>query len=84
MMISNIYSFIVIEVATPLAILSIVVGGVMILLSAGNPNIQGTGKKILVSAIIGLVLVFASWAIINTVLTILGYKDVAHWNTLGG
>lgn len=75
-LLKNVYDFIVLQVATPLAILAIAVGGILVLISAGNPNLSGTGKKILFSAILGLVLVFGSWLIINFVLDMVGFtKD---------
>ena len=56
------------DIATPLAVVSISIGGIMILISGGNPNLAGTGKKILYSALIGLALVFCSYLIINSIL----------------
>ena len=79
-MLSNIFNFIVYWIAAPLAVLMITIGGVMILISAGNPNLAGMGKKILWVSIIGLVLVFCSWLIVNFILTALGYTGA--WNTL--
>jgi len=75
-----IYNFLVLQIATPLAIVGVTIGGVFILISAGNPNFLGLGKKILWSAIIGLFLVFASWVIINTILSAIGYQMGAWWN----
>ena len=79
-MLGNIYSFIVYMIATPLAIIALTIGGIFILISAGNANLMSKGKQILWAAIIGLFLVWGSWAIINTILcTILGY---CAWHTL--
>jgi hypothetical protein len=75
-----IYNFLVLSIATPLAIVGVTIGGVFILISAGSPNFLGLGKKILWSAIIGLFLVFASWVIINTILSMIGYQMGAWWN----
>ena len=61
-------SFYVIDIATPLAVIALIVGGIFMMISAGNPNLMGTGKKILYAAIIGLVLVFCSLIIINFIL----------------
>jgi len=44
------------------------------MISAGNPQLFGTGKKILYTSIIGLVLVFCSWLIINFIMSALGYS----------
>ena len=53
---SRIFNFIVWYIATPLAILSLTIGGVMILISAGNPQWLQTGKETIKWAIVGLVL----------------------------
>ena len=79
-MLARIFDFIVKFIATPLAILMLTIGGVMILISAGNPNLAGMGKKILWVSVIGLVLVFCSWLIVNFILGALGYTK--PWNTL--
>ena len=77
----NIYKFIVVWLATPLGIIAIMVGGIMIMVSAGNPNLMGTGKKILYAAIIGLILAYGSYAIINFILKVaLGYNGA--WDVL--
>jgi len=81
-MLNNIYNFAIKWVATPLAVLMLTIGGIMILISAGNPNLASMGKKIIWWAIIGLVLVFCSWLIINFILTAMGYKDIGTWNIL--
>jgi hypothetical protein len=60
-MLAKIYDFIVKDIAVPLAIVAIIIGGIFILISAGNPNLAGTGKKILYAAFIGLALVFCSY-----------------------
>jgi len=73
-MLINIYVFIVWYIATPLSIIAITVGGILIMLGAGNPGMANKGKTILYSAIIGLVLVFASYLIINTILATIGFK----------
>ena len=80
-MIGGVYSFII-KLAAGLATLVATIGGVLILVSAGNPSLSGTGKKIFYSALIGLFLVLGSWLIINLVLTAIGYKNVASWSTL--
>jgi len=78
-MLGRIYEFLVKDIATPLAILAMTIGGVMILISAGNPNLLGTGKNILKMAIIGLFLVFCSWLIVDLILGALGYSMGKPW-----
>lgn len=79
-MLANIYDFIVKMIATPLAVLAFIIGGLLMLVSAGNPNTFGLGKKIIYAAIIGLVLVFCSWLIIDFILHAVGYSQ--NWSSL--
>jgi len=80
-MIGRIYNFIVLMVATPLAIIAFSVGGLILLISAGNPANATKGKEIMKWAAIGLFLVFGSWLIINFVLTSLGMTS-GSWATI--
>jgi len=60
-------------ISIPLAGLIIVAGGVMLLVSGGNPGLVSLGKRMLWGAIIGILLIFCSWVIIKAVLTAIGY-----------
>ncbi len=73
-MTKKILDFLVNTIAAPLAGVAIIVGGILMMTSAGNPNLMGLGKKIFWSAIIGLILAFAAKAIINFVLIAIGWQ----------
>ena len=75
-MLGKIYSFLVLQIATPLAIIAVSIGGILMLISAGNPNLLGLGKKIFYSAVIGLVLALGSYMIINFILDAIGAKGL--------
>jgi hypothetical protein len=72
--INQVISFIVWDIATPAAILFFIIGGILILVSAGNANLLSLGKQILLSTVIGLVLIFCAWLIVSFILTGLGYQ----------
>ena len=72
-MLASVYSFIVNDIATPLAIIAVTIGGILMMISAGNPNMMSLGKKIFWSAVIGLTLAFCSYLIIKFVLSAVGY-----------
>ena len=72
LLIKNVFNFIVFKIATPLAGLMIVIGGVMLVVSAGNPGYVSQGKHIILWSIIAWLLIFASWIIIDTVLRAIG------------
>lgn len=62
-----------------LATLLILVGGFYILIAAGQPERQKTGKDIITAVVIGLLVVYIAWIVINSILTFLG---VAEWTGL--
>lgn len=70
--VNNVISFLVFCIATPVAIFMIIVGGLFLIFSAGNPERIGVGKKILLAAIIGLMLMYMAYGIVKLILTVLG------------
>lgn len=87
----RIINFFVQSIAIPLAGLMIVVGGVMIMFGAAAESRVTAGKKILTNAIIGLVIVFASWLLVDTVIKVLtgnvrnfngAIENFGPWNEL--
>jgi hypothetical protein len=64
----RIIDFLAKDVLFPLAVLMIVIGGVMFLTAAGDPGRIGTAKKILTSVVIGLVIIFLAWLIVDTII----------------
>lgn len=59
-----------------LSLIMFIYGGVMFLISGGGSDKIGQAKKIIVAAVIGLVIVFASYLIIQFVLGSMGL----NWN----
>ncbi len=62
-----------------IATLLILVGGFYILIAAGRPDIQTQGKTIITAVVIGLLVVYIAWVVVNSILTFLG---VAEWTGL--
>jgi hypothetical protein len=69
---SRILRFIVLDIATPLAVIAMIVGGLMMVMSPGNPSLATKGRQILITAVIGLLLAWCTDIIINTILTAIG------------
>ena len=59
------------SLASLIAIAFVVYGGYLYITSAGNQEGSAAGVKAVTNAAIGLVIILASWIIINTVLTVL-------------
>lgn len=68
-----------------LALVMFVYGGVIFLISAGNSDLVKKGQQIILGAIIGLALVFASHAIIQLAFTALDVPATGSggWSTSG-
>lgn len=60
-------------------------GGFVFLVSGGNSDMVGKAKKIVINAVLGLVVIFISWILVNFVLTSLGYDKTTFspsgWST---
>ncbi|MBI2003348.1 MAG: hypothetical protein HYU05_02125 [Candidatus Wildermuthbacteria bacterium] len=54
----------------------VLVGGFYLLMGGANPSMHAKGKGILLAVIVGLVIVYTSWIIIQSILTFMG---VAEW-----
>ena len=58
-------SNVILQVVSVLTFVMFIYGGVLFLTSAGNPNSVKTAKKIIVAAIVGLIIVFVSYTLVQ-------------------
>ena len=71
--------FLLFNVMLPIAALMILIGGILILTARDNQQQQTQGKAVLTYAVWGMIIAFAAWLIVTTLLATLGYKDT--WYT---
>ena len=71
-MISDVAFFIVRNVVTPLAGLLFLVGGIIMVSAGGSEERLKKGKEMFKNTAIGVLIILASWAIVNTLITTLG------------
>jgi len=64
----RITTFLIENIAVPLAGLMIVVGGLMIMFGAASESRVTAGKKILTNALFGIIIVFISWLAVDTII----------------
>ena len=57
----------------------LIIGGLVMLVSQGNPGMFNKAKSILTATIIGLIIIFIAWVFLNTFFV---YLDVAEWTGL--
>jgi len=67
------------------AALFIAGGGIMMLISRGNPGQISKAKMWITYAVIGLLIVFCAWLIINTIMIVLDYQEsiFGKWGIIG-
>lgn len=82
-LLSNIALFIVRTAMPPLAGLLFLIGGIMMIASAGSEERYKKGKAIIINTAIGVVIVLGSWVIVNTIIVTLGQNiagfQVENW-----
>jgi hypothetical protein len=66
-LLNNIYNLLL-SLLIIVALLMITIGGVMYIISAGNPNLRSIAKKILVRTLTGFAIFLLSWLIVYTTL----------------
>lgn len=64
-------------IVTPI---SLVIGSIMVMISGANPEMLGTGKKVLFSTVIGLAIVLCSYLLVATAISVLGITGVGGFN----
>jgi len=65
---SNIINFLSFNLAIPLATLLFVAAGIMFLISGGSEEKVALARSIFTNTVIGLVIIFTSWLLIDTLL----------------
>ena len=69
---SNIINFLSFNLAIPMAILLFVAAGVIFLISGGSEEKVALARSIFTNTVIGLVIIFCSWMLIDTLIKSIG------------
>ncbi len=84
---SNIINFISFNLAIPVATLLFIVAGVFFLTSGGDESRVTKARTIFTNTVIGLIIIFASWLLIDTLFktlangtTAIGFQIKYSWN----
>ena len=78
-MFENIMDFVFIGLVPPVAILMLVIGGLMFFFSAGSPGNLAKAKSVMTSTVLGLIIIYVAWIMVNTFFVIIG---VSEWTGL--
>jgi type IV secretory pathway VirB2 component (pilin) len=74
-LLDKIFDFIFVDLIPPVAVLAVIVAGVYFFAVAGNPQNQLKAKSVLTSVVIGLLIIYGSWLIINLFLSTIGLSE---------
>ncbi|MFW5888657.1 MAG: pilin [Patescibacteria group bacterium] len=70
----------ILGISGSLALLAFIVGGAILLFSGGGSEMIDKGKRSITGAVIGLIIIFTSWTIINFSMKSMGYEG--EWYTV--
>lgn len=73
-LVNKVVDFILIDLAVPIAAIMFAYAGFLLLTAGGETGKIGKAKTIFTNVALGLIFIAAAWLIINTILSILGYK----------
>lgn len=73
-LISNVILFVVKNIVAPLAGLLFLIGGIMMASAGGSEERFKKGKQIFKDVAIGVLIILASWAVVNTLITTFGAR----------
>lgn len=80
---NKVINFILFTLATPILIIVLIAGGFIYLTSGGNPKKTETAKGLITSAIAGIIIAFAAWLIVDTILkTLVNEKFTIAWKEI--
>ncbi len=71
-MLNNIIRFVMTVLVPTVAVLMLVIGGVLFFFAGAKPATLMQAKGVITSVIIGLLIIFSAWIIVNTVLSMSG------------
>ncbi|MGB9743562.1 MAG: pilin [Minisyncoccales bacterium] len=75
----NVVKFLLLKIVPPVAVLMLVIAGLMFFTAMGDPNKVIRAKDIVQWTLIGLIIIYGAWIIVNTFFLLI---DVADWTGL--
>lgn len=70
------------DFAAIIAVVIILWGGFLILISGGSSDRLAQGKNAITAAVVGLIIVLTAWLIVNTIISL--FTTCSGWNAFGG
>ena len=81
-MLGKMLNFLLFTIVPVTAVLMLTVGGAMMIFAGGRPAMVGKGRTIITAVVIGLVIIYCAWLLVNTFFAIIGFANFggAGWN----
>jgi len=74
-MLDRIINFLLFMVIPPLAILMIAIGGGIYIIGQGKPEMLSKAKSLFTSVVIGLIMIYGAWVVVNLFLMLIGINE---------
>jgi len=78
-LVNNILVYVLTCLAPIISGVMLILGGFYLMIAGVDPSVMNKGKDIIKAAIVGLIVIFVSWVILNTFLSSMG---IAEWTGL--
>ena len=67
-LVDKVIKFLLLYLAAPLAVISMLIGGILMITAGGNQNQLERSKSIFYNTVIGIIIAFGAWLIVNLIL----------------
>lgn len=74
-LLDNIFDFVLFELVPPIAVIAFIIGGVYFFMSKGNPQSVTRANSILTTAVIGLLIIYGAYLVINLFFSAIGIAE---------
>ncbi len=71
----NVIDFFLLRIVPTVAVLMLVIGGIMFFSAGASPANLEKAKKLVTNTILGLVIIFMAWIIVNTFMMVIGIQE---------
>lgn len=74
-MVGSIFDLIAFQIVPALAVIGFVIAGIIMITSGGDPAKFNRGKSAMIAIVVGLIIVYLAWAIVELFIDIIGGED---------
>ena len=74
-LLDNIFDFVLFSIVPPIALIAVVIAGIYFFTSAGNPQSIGKAKQIFFSVVMGMVIIYGAYLLINGFMATIGIAE---------